>query len=98
MKLAVRCDERPPTLRVNTYSELLLLRDLGLPDPLRDSFGSPKTMTGDYGECGTVAQEFGASFRAGEVAFVTASTSLQTILNRTIAGGTLVARAERYCA
>jgi hypothetical protein len=57
-----------------------------------------KSTTGDDTARGTQAQEFRASFWASGVAFLTAFSSLPTILHRTTVGGILVARAERYCA
>ena len=56
-----------------------------------------KTMTGEYAPRGTGTQEFGASRKAPDGAFLSASASLQTILHRTISAATVVARAERYC-
>ena len=55
-----------------------------------------KTMTGDYASSGTGAQEFDASFRARDVAFLTVASIPQTIPNRAIVSGILPARAERY--
>jgi hypothetical protein len=43
-----------------------------------------KTMTGDYASSGTGAQEFDASFRARDGAFLTVASIPQTIPNRAI--------------